>query len=541
MKELTLEPEMGPLDFQMQPGGNVRVRVLDEHGKPVPKARIFFQGWRGRFHYFEFDHVSQYADAQGVWVWNEAPLDEFEADISRPDGMQLAKQAIIARDEEYVFRPPPALVISGKVSDAQTGQPVKRLQVVPGIRYSETHMNWARDGQFIATEGKYRIRHRHDYFAHLVRIEAEGYQPAVSRDIKSNEGDVTIDFELTRGSDVASTVLVPDGRPAAGAQVALGIAGSHIGVTNGVIDQGSTNSARQNTNKSGEFRFPPQDTAFQLMITHPAGYAHVSATAQSMPATIRLEAWARVEGTFRLGNKLTTNVPITINTAGLHSYGADGPSIFSQHDATTGKGGRFVFERVIPGRGRIGRRLMLTVSDGAADVVSSCTMVADFPPGETTRFDLGGAGRPVVGKMQPREGFEDQVKWNFAVVNVVVDLPAPPQAKSPAIPAEITADPVKRADWLLKWQQTPEGQGWLAWKVAQDAYQRLRETSPRFTATVDRDGSFRIDDMTAGDYLLSVHFSRDAAGQLRDYRFTVPAMDEDRSDQELDLGDLTLE
>ncbi|HEV3418412.1 MAG TPA: M56 family metallopeptidase, partial [Pirellulales bacterium] len=97
MKELNIEPEMGPVDFQMKPGGTVRVRVLDEQGKPVPKARIFFQRWRGMFHYFEFDHISEYADEKGTWVWNEAPLDEFKADICPPDGMQLELQPLIAR------------------------------------------------------------------------------------------------------------------------------------------------------------------------------------------------------------------------------------------------------------------------------------------------------------------------------------------------------------------------------------------------------------------------------------------------------------
>src|SRR5206468_1173746 len=46
MRELRIDPEMGPVDFRMKPGGKVRVRVVDEQGRPVPKARIFFQWWR---------------------------------------------------------------------------------------------------------------------------------------------------------------------------------------------------------------------------------------------------------------------------------------------------------------------------------------------------------------------------------------------------------------------------------------------------------------------------------------------------------------
>ena len=61
-------------------------------------------------------------------MWNEAPLDEFQADICRPDGMQLTGQPLIAREEEYVFRVPAALVVSGKVVDAVTKSRSKHFE-----------------------------------------------------------------------------------------------------------------------------------------------------------------------------------------------------------------------------------------------------------------------------------------------------------------------------------------------------------------------------------------------------------------------------
>lgn len=198
MREVRIAPAMDPVDFQLQPGGHVRVRMLDEHGKGVPKGRIFFQRWRGHIKYFEFDHVNQYTDLDGVWEWNEAPLDEFAADICRPDGMQLQEQPLRARDEEYVFQVPPTLVVSGRVIDAQTKQPINSFRVVPGIRSSKPDVNWVRDEQFTATDGQYSVRQSRAELAHLVRIEADGYQPAVSRDLKSDEGEVTIDFALKK-------------------------------------------------------------------------------------------------------------------------------------------------------------------------------------------------------------------------------------------------------------------------------------------------------------------------------------------------------
>lgn len=540
MQEVRIDPEMEPVNFQMRPGGKIRIRVLDMEGKPVPKARIFFQHWRGeRFKYFEFDHVNEYADQEGVWEWNEAPLDEFRADICPPNGMALSRQPLIAREEEYVFRTPPALVVSGRAIDAETGQPIEKFQVIRGIRSSDSHMTWVDSRPIIGVNGAYSYRLQHDYFANLFRAEADGYQPIISRVVKSDEGSVTIDFEMIRGKNIVAKVISADLKPAAGAKVALGIAGSQISVSNGDIDDSSTYSARTTADDAGRFHFPPQKADFQLVITHPSGYAHIKAT-PDWPTVriIRLEPWARVEGTFRVGAKPVGNVPITINTEGLHTYGEKVPRIFAHHDVTAGPDGRFVFERVVPGHARIGRRLIQTFENGAIDVTSSTMQSADFLPAETAHIDLGGTGRPVVGRLNPPVGHDGKVLWNFAIVRVAARAPAMPIPNAPPLPAEIQADPEKRAAWLQNWQETTE-EG-RAWKAARGEVVRIRDARPDITASVARDGSFRIDDLPAGDYLLSVSFVQNEAALLVAHVFTVPEMPGGRSDEPLDLGVLTL-
>jgi beta-lactamase regulating signal transducer with metallopeptidase domain len=494
MKELNIEPEMGPVDFEMKPGGTVRVRVLDAHDKPIPEARIFFQRWRGQFSYFEFDHVSQYADKNGVWEWKEAPLDEFQADICPPDGMELELQPLVARAEEFVFRTSPALVVSGKVVDAATKEPIKKFRVVPGFRSAEKEMHWNRSENYVATLGQYRIRRTRADFDQI-RIEADGYQAASSRDIQSSEGTVSINFELTRGKNVRARVFTPRNLPAVGAQVALGVAGSQINIKNGGILDPSTYCAREAADESGRFHFPAQNTTFELVITHPSGFAHIySAPDWDLTRIIHLEPWARVEGTFRIGKKLAANVPLTLDVARLAWNGKDRPRFYVQYESVTGPDGRFVFERVIPGKGWIGRRLSLTVDQGATEVTSASTIPVEFLSGATKRVDLGGRGRAVVGKLRPPDGFNEKVRWNFALVTVI------------SAGAE------------------PEG------------------TGGQFTATVDRDGKFRIDDVPTGGYSLTVSFFQgDGAGRLQAHGFTVPSAEVDRSAEPVDLGTLVLE
>ena len=97
------------------------------------------------------------------------------------------------------------------------------------------------------------------------------------------------------------------------------------------------------------------------------------------------------KGRFGSDRQPAPNVPIGLNVIACDSYGNDVPSIFTNHEVTTGPDGRFVFERVIPGKGWLGRRIMFMVDDGAAEVTSSCMIAANFPAGQTVHIDLGGS------------------------------------------------------------------------------------------------------------------------------------------------------
>ncbi|NOY42053.1 MAG: hypothetical protein GXP26_09475 [Planctomycetes bacterium] len=536
MQEVLVDSDMAPVNFSMKPGGKIRIRVVDEQGNGIPKARIFFQRWRGMFGYFEFGHVSQYADENGVWEWDEAPLDEFQADICRPGGMQLTEQPLIAREEEYVFKPPRALVVSGTVVDAKTKKPIKNFRVIPGLRNKDPRirMNWIPGDSYEASDGTYRIRMNDDYPAHLVRIEAAGYQVAISRDIMTDEGEVDFDFELQPAEDIAATVLTTAGEPAAGAKIALGVAGSQISVQNGDIDDGSTFATRLDADTDGRFSIPARDEPFQLVITHPFGFAHLKSAEGPIPSRIALTPWARVKGTFRVGAKTAPNVVLSLFAGGLHSYGGNVPDIFSSHDVTTGEDGEFVFERVFPGKDRVGRRILLMVDEGATEVTSSQRVSAEFIAGETTTLNLGGSGQAIVGKLASPAGYANKVLWNFAMINVQADLRSPPR---PPAPEEVRNNPEKRKAWWKAWKATDGGKAWTA---AYEGYQQLKWQAPYITASVDRDGSFRLDDVPSGEYVLSVRFSKKAPGILSKYRFSVSPAKEDRAADPVDLGTLRL-
>ncbi len=538
MREVRVDPEMEPVNFVLDPGGKIRVRVVDEQGNGIPKARIFFQRWRGMIDYFEFDHVDDYADENGVWEWNEAPLDEFRADICRPGGLQLKREPLVARDEEYVFSPPPPLIVSGSVIDAHTKQPIQEFRVTPGIRNPDPgiRFDWISGDSYVASGGEYEIRFTNAYLAHLVRIEADGYQVAMSRDIQSDEGEVRVDFELEPAEDIAGIIETVAGKPAAHAKLALGVAGSQISIEAGVIDDSSTDATRLDADAEGRFRFPARTEPFHLVITHEAGFAYFKSKEKPIPSRITLTPWARAEGTFRVGPEAAENVVLSWFGAGIHSYGDDVPNIFTHHEVATGKDGRFMFDRVFPGTGRIGRRIRLIHDEGATEVTSSQRVSAEFVAGKTTRLDLGGTGRLVIGTLAPSANHSSQVLWNFVLLNVRADL-QPPTRPTPL--AEARNDREAYQKWWDAWRKTPEGQVWFA---AYTVYQQMETASPYIGVTVDRDGSFRIDDMPPGNYVMSGYFRmKDAPGKLTSYPFSVPPPDGEYSAEPLDLGTITLE
>lgn len=533
-KKVLAAPSMDRVNFQMKPGHKIRLRVVDENGQGIPKARIFFQHWRGDHAYFAFDNVNQYADEHGVWEWNEAPGDYFTADICRPGGMNLAGQSLVAREKEYVFYPPPALVISGNVLDAKTGKPIPKFRVIPGLRGSD-HIDWSRRDSYDASGGKYKVIRTHDYPSHLVRIEAEGYRIATSREMKSNEGNVEIDFHLEPAEDIAATIITPSGKPAAGAKVGLGVDGSQISISNGDIDDGSTYAKRLDANQDGQFRIPARGEPFELVITHPEGFAYVRSDKGMIPEEIQLTPWARVEGTFRVGKQPIANATLYINADGPFRYSSTGPRTYVHNRITTGKNGEFALDRILPGDGSIGRQIVLTVEAGSTEATSAVRRFVEFRAGETTKFDLGGQGRPVVGKLIPPKTYKKKVLWNFATVSGSSGLVGPQPAQPPEA---IKNDPKASKDWWAAWRESPAGQEWLA---AYQAFQQQRRRAPYIDATVDQEGIFRIDDVPEGVYKLDVHFhGPEIPGTITGYQFEVPPMEEGRSDEALDLGTLQL-
>jgi hypothetical protein len=100
-------------------------------------------------------------------------------------------------------------MVTGNVVDHESKRPVEKFRVIPGTHPRPKEWHWQRRLSVVGINGQYRIREAIAGAVHVMRIEADGYQPAISRDVKVGEGNVTLDFELTKGENVDGVVLTP--------------------------------------------------------------------------------------------------------------------------------------------------------------------------------------------------------------------------------------------------------------------------------------------------------------------------------------------
>ena len=531
MQQLRIGPDMAPVNFTMQPGGKIRVRVFDDQGQPSPKARIFFQRWRGDFFdYFEFDGANQYADKNGVWEWDESPLDQFQADICATGCMQLSKQVLQAREEEYVFRAPTRMTISGRVIDADTKEPVKTFEVLPGFHNENDHLSWNNAARFTGKDGEYRYFPENGRVAYVFRVEALGYRVFMSRDIQLNEGQVVIDVELQKAPELVATVRSPDGSPAADAKIAVGIRGAQIHIANGEISSSQTYCGIQTTDASGRLRVVAQDQPWWLVVVHPTGFYYSKLQAdEPIPTEIQLTEWGQVEGVYAVGGKPVARATLEIEQVGLSTYDSKEAHTFTTIRTVTDGSGRYRFDRVFPGQGKIGREIVMMVVDGAVDFTSTCKLPVTIEPGKTIHVTFGESGRPVVGRF---ESANPAVKpdWKQFLVQIDPLLPELPQLQFPNIPAEFSKNPRDRKKWMEEWEKTEDGKAWVSLKLAREGQEAFKASNPYYRATLNTNGEFRFEDIPAGEYKIYQLFSQTSKSRL------VPPMPEGRSSEPLDVG-----
>ena len=177
-RDVRVEAGAAPVVITLpEPGATLRVKVVDVEGKPVAGAILGVDTWRGH----RSLELRKEAGADGRIEWRSAPRDVMLCDVFKPGYMSSRQLALTASDREHVVTLYPELVISGRVTDAETGRPLPNFRLIRGRKYKlwkETR--WDENEAVVLAGGRYTTRFDEPCEAFFVRVDAPGYQPVES-------------------------------------------------------------------------------------------------------------------------------------------------------------------------------------------------------------------------------------------------------------------------------------------------------------------------------------------------------------------------
>ncbi|SIO58256.1 RNA polymerase sigma factor, sigma-70 family [Singulisphaera sp. GP187] len=504
------------VDFQLLPAQPFFGRIVDRQGRPVAGARIVADTWRG----CRTLNTKFTTDAEGYYRWDDAPADEVLIDIWKGGYMPIRKRPMTASPEEVEIRLAPMLRVQGSVVDAESGQAVESFKVIPGYVIGDSQSPyWLYSDLMSASGGKYEISLNDPRTPH-VRIEAKGFQPAVSRPFRGDEGDTAYDFKLQKAATITGIVRLPDGRPLPGAEVIMVLAGRSTMINNGRFTQRDRNPWVE-TGPDGRFSLPAPEKDYSIAVLHDRGYGERSSQGLAADPVVTVRPWGRIQGTYRIGS--APGVRQAIKADRRHSTGGTVVKIAFDYQVLSDGRGQFTLDHVPPDE-----FLVSSVFQLPRDITTASgqSVIVAVQPGETRSVSLGGKGQPVVGRIGIPKGSDRQVDWSYGsfAFETALERPIPPKG----------LDAQEQMRW---WRESEESK----------AYSRAHH---RFPLRIGPDGSFRVEDVPAAPYILSIQMYEPPSDHRRGgpakvvgraaHKFVVPEQPGGRSDEPLDLGEIPL-
>lgn len=480
-----VDRQLSPINFRLEPGNKIIGRVIDPNGKPVKDATISADTWReSRSLTWETT-----TDANGGFVWNDAPKDEVTINVNKYRYIIIRNFSIKPSEKEYVITLMPELVIHGTVTDANSGAPVNDFAFFAGVEGSAGEDIAWKQGTKITKGNNYEMRFTYPSNEYYIRVEAEGYDTQVSRAISGNEGNVTLDFKLGKLGTVSCIVLSPDGKPLADAEVM--IVTRQLQILNGKAgSRPSGDKLSVKTDANGRFSFAPKTEAYSIVILHEQGYAFASQDGLAAMENVSLTGWARLEGTLKIGEKAGVKETVTFNPKSLPEL----TGVIFDFRTQTDNSGKFVFNKIPAGEGSVTRQILT----GGNARLSTHTVNIKAVSGQATEVQIGGTGRPVAGKIKIPEQIRNRTAW-------------------------------QNIEGALNVESSNNLYSFIGFKV-------------------NNDGTFRVEDVPGGEYVLNVQAYDSVAGlsgreqaAMVTHRFSVPVMPSGKSSEIFELGDFELE
>jgi RNA polymerase sigma factor (sigma-70 family) len=383
--------------LRLQPPRTLGGRVVDRAGRPIARATLTVRSWRGSGS-LEQEVTT---DSNGRFLLHDAPGDEVRVGVYAEGYVQQNHVPVVPGAENQIVLASPTTV-KGTVVDAETGQPIPRFSLVHGTVWNAGERliwqpNLRADEEAVKAPGSFEWTFGVQVHQFMVRVVAEGYLPADSG-LLSQDGSLReFTFRLSKADPIRGTVVNPDGSPAREGFVYLvaGAEGLELDPGN-VSPRDRERMAHAKISPGGLFSLPPQNESFLLLALADAGFAVVHQRDLPRDNALRLQPWARVSGTVRIGTRPARDLPLRLQPEDADSPGGDNePTIFRYIDFTTDGDGRFSLPRVMPGHYDVIRIVPNGVRRDTFVKIAGLDVVA----GRSYNLTIGGIGRPVAGRL----------------------------------------------------------------------------------------------------------------------------------------------
>ena len=233
-------------------------------------------------------------------IQSKDPLDRSKppatpaADLSKLITAQEPPAAVHSATQE-IQRPKRSRVV-GRVVNGRTGAAIDRFRVLIWTGQPELGLRTEKIGE----TGVFKLSLPEP--GGEIEIKAPGFEPARQAVQTGGEDEVTLEYRLTPNAGWNGVVRLPNGAPAAGAEIAIS-SHSKCAILGDRRFMWKDQAHVTTADAAGAFHLdpePPELAAGRVLVAvHSQGYAETDADTFGAGQTVKLEPWGRVEGVVR--------------------------------------------------------------------------------------------------------------------------------------------------------------------------------------------------------------------------------------------------